>query len=145
MSAGPVDPGKIPNCYDLIVCDPDQREFEGKALGLLYTATSRATTLGDIETGLNSAIYFDGVDFNRNRIKNLSKRQDNGQDFELVKKRKRWVAHLLLRNQITLAKTAGVRQSSKTTLNWAESNHLPLDHLHQRILVYKQANAEKLY
>ena len=52
MSAGPVDEGKIKNMYDVIVCDPDEKSFQGTVLGLLYTATSRATTLGD-DNGLD--------------------------------------------------------------------------------------------
>ena len=44
LSAGPVDEGKVPNMYDCIVCDPDEKKFEGSALGLLYTAVLRATT-----------------------------------------------------------------------------------------------------
>ena len=76
QSAGPVDKGKIPNIYGCIICDPDKSEVEGRALGLFYTALSRATTLGD-DDGLNSANYFTGEDFNEKRIRNLGKRKNN--------------------------------------------------------------------
>ena len=62
LSAGPVDAGKIPNMYKCIVCDPDEKSFESSALGLLYTAVSRGTTLGDSD-GMNSAVYFTGSSF----------------------------------------------------------------------------------
>ena len=56
-----------------IICDPDEKHYEGVAIGLLYTAVSRATTLGD-DDGLNSAIYFTGTAFKRSRIANLNKK-----------------------------------------------------------------------
>ena len=46
--------------FDVIVCNPDESKYEGKFLGLFYTAVSRATTLGD-DDGLNSALYFTGA------------------------------------------------------------------------------------
>ena len=62
LTAGPVDKGKIPNMFDLLVVDPDEKQCEGSALGLLYTAVSRATTLGE-DSSLGSAIYFAGGAF----------------------------------------------------------------------------------
>ena len=86
--------------YDCIICDPDKKNFEGKALGLLYTAVSRATTLGD-ENGLNSAIYFIGTDFKEDRIRNLAKKQGQLIDFDLANDRKRWTDYLNERKTIT--------------------------------------------
>ena len=71
LTAGPVDEGKIPNMYQCIVCDPDEK-FEGTSLGLFYTATPRATRLGD-DDGLNSAIYFSGSQVREERIRGLTK------------------------------------------------------------------------
>lgn len=94
LTAGPVDEGKIPNMYQCIICDPDMKKFEGSALGLLYTATSRATTLGNIRNGLGSAIYFSGVDFKESRIRRLTICKDSDKLYERATKRKRWVQHL---------------------------------------------------
>jgi len=85
LTAGPVDEGKIPNMHNVIVCDPDEKHFEGTAIGLLYTAVSRATTLSD-DDGLNSAIYFDGNCFKANRIRNLIIKENGGGEFEGAKK-----------------------------------------------------------
>ena len=71
LTAGPVDEGKIPNMYQCIVCDPDKK-FKGTFLGLFYTATSRATSLGN-DDGLNSAIYFSGSQVREERIRGLTK------------------------------------------------------------------------
>ena len=70
QTAGPVDEGRPPNQYEVIICDPDDRKWEGKFMGLFYTALSRATTLGDAN-GLNSAIYFTGKDFKEDRIRTI--------------------------------------------------------------------------
>ena len=72
LTAGPVNEGKIPNMYQCIICDPDEKKIEGTSLGLFYTATSRATTLGD-DDGMNSAIYFSGNQFKEERIRGLTK------------------------------------------------------------------------
>ena len=86
LSAGPVDKDKVPNLYQCIICDPDEKKFEGTgALGLLYTAVSRGTTLGDTN-GLNSAIYFDGKDFRRERIQRLAYCKDSNQLFKMATK-----------------------------------------------------------
>ena len=65
--------------FDVIVCDPDESKYEGKFLGLFYTAVSRATTLGD-DDGLNSALYFTGDHVKEDRIRSIGKKthsQDN--------------------------------------------------------------------
>ena len=98
LSAGPVDPGKIPNAYQSIICDPDVKVAEGKATGLLYTALSRATTLGD-DDGLNSAIYFEGADVNRDRFQNLTLTCTKQEELKNVTKRRRWVDHLKANTQ----------------------------------------------
>ena len=72
LSAGPVDEGKIPNMFACIICDPDMRHVEGSALGLFYTALSRATTLGN-EDGSESAIYFTGTAYDEARIRNIGR------------------------------------------------------------------------
>ena len=98
LSAGPVDDGKVPNMYECIVCDPDEKKFEGSALGLLYTAVSRATTLGD-DQGLGSAIYFTGSEFKERRIRRLTKLKDSDEDFKAAQKRQKWVQYLSRREK----------------------------------------------
>lgn len=93
LSAGPVDDGKKKNDYECIVCDPDEKKWEGQNLGLLYTAVSRATTLGD-ESGLNSAIYFDGDEFKEERIRHLTRKKDSMQLYPSAIDREKWVQHL---------------------------------------------------
>ena len=93
LSAGPVDKGRKPNDYECIVCDPDEKKWEGQNLGLLYTAVSRATTLGD-ESGMNSAIYFDGENFKEDRIRHLTRKKDSMQQYPNVIDRDKWVQHL---------------------------------------------------
>ena len=93
--------GDTPNAFKVLVCDPDDNQVEGSALGLLYAATSRASTLGD-DTGLNSGIYFTGDNFTSERICQLGKKKprtksehSNPVDYEKVKKRKLWVSYLI--------------------------------------------------
>ena len=94
LSAGPVDEGKIPNMYKCVICDPDNRRYEGSALGLLYTATSRATTLGNMKDGRNSAMYFTGKEFKEERIRRLVYCKDSDKKFVYAEKREKWVAFL---------------------------------------------------
>ena len=79
--------------YQCIICDPDNRKFEGRCTGLLYTALSRATTLGD-NHGKHSAIYFTGEYFNYDRIKYLVLKYNLKEEYENVKRRRTWVEYL---------------------------------------------------
>lgn len=104
LSAGPVDNDKIKNFYDVIVCDPGDRSFEARNPGLLYTAVSRATTLGD-EKGIGSAIYFKGKHMkNGNRIRNLTRSERTGEIHQGILQRTKWVQKL---NENTLQYTNG--------------------------------------
>jgi len=74
------------------VCDPDDKKYEANALGLFYTAVSRATTLGDTD-GLNSAIYFQGR-LKGERFRRLINCKDSCKIFEKATKRNEWVYYL---------------------------------------------------
>ena len=138
QSAGPVDEGKIPNIYRCIICDPDKNDAEGQALGLLYTALSRATTLGD-DDGLNSANYFTGEDFNEKHIWNLGKRKKSMDDYANVTRRAIWVQHLsnntsngnITKNQL------------KRALAWANTATIDYDRLYSRVKLYTQSKVGK--
>ena len=132
LSAGPVDEGKIPNPYDCIVCDPDINQVEGRALGLLYTAISRATTFGDAN-GLNSAIYFD-ESFNAERIRMLGKKINTDEDFQNVTKRRVWVAHI---KQSTKTSSLNDIQTAHIK-HWIDTSTYSYNTLFHKIENYKQ-------
>ena len=131
LSAGPVDPGKIPNVYESIICDPDVKLAEGKATGLLYTALSRATTLGD-DDGLNSAIYFEGSDIDRDRFQNLTLTTTTQQELKNVTKRSEWVQHL---KQHTKTFDGVKPDDFDDVLNWTKTTYT-YDELFARIQKY---------
>ena len=140
LSAGPVDEGKIKNMYDVIVCDPDERQHEGKQTGLFYTALSRATTLGD-STGRGSAIYFVGDAFNRDRVKLLTRRS-NMFEFENVMNRRTWVAYLQ-RNAVTPPATmydgtGTLLDKYQRVFDWTICTLISFSHLCSRIGEYKR-------
>ena len=136
LSAGDVDPGKIPNMYKTIICDPDKKDVEGRCPGLLYTALSRATTLGD-SRGIGSALYFDGIHFNYERIKHLTRKQNVTERYERVIKREQWVNHLKdhMKNAPSHSKD-GARKESKEALklfHWAKHTRYTCEELDSRI------------
>lgn len=135
QSAGPVDTGKIPNVFECIVCDPDENKYEGKALGLLYTAVSRATTLGN-DDGKDSAIYFTGDSMkNGDRIRCLGRKKNSMDDFKNIVRRERWVEHLK-RNTKPFTKS---QTHQKYILKWAENSQYSYDTLYSRINQYTEA------
>jgi hypothetical protein len=93
QSVGPVPSGRPENPIKKIVVDPGKREFEGKNVGLFYTLLSRATTIGDQNDKLSSSIYFDGPNFSRRRIENLTMKT-NKEMYKLAILRKNWVTYL---------------------------------------------------
>ena len=58
QNAGPVQPGQPQNAIQRIICDPGDKEFEGRNPGLFYTILSRATTMGKPGEKMSSVIYF---------------------------------------------------------------------------------------
>ena len=128
MSAGPVDKGKFPNMFNSIICDPGKREDERTALGLFYTALSRATTLGN-EHGNGSAIYFFGQDFNEGRFRNLARKQNTFQDYKRAALRDKWIALLDLKR----IRKMPSKRTQRNVLNWSSAARFTLDGLCLRI------------
>jgi hypothetical protein len=137
LSAGPVDPGKIPNMYDCIICDPDKKLSEVRATGLFYTALSRATTFGDSE-GLNSAIYFMGENIDEDRIKNVTRAQRTNKEFKNVQLRRSWVAKL----DAAAAKTKTMKTDTKRAkdlIHWSMTKRYTYEELYNRIELFVKA------
>ena len=120
--------------FECIVCDPDENQYEGRALGLLYTAVSRATTLGD-DDGLNSAIYFTGDSMkNQDRVRCLGKKKNSQDSFINIERRNKWVQHL--RNN-TKHYTKSEKHCSRI-LTWAEDTTYSHDALYSKIRTYTE-------
>jgi hypothetical protein len=137
LTAGPVDKGKIPNMYQCIICNPDDKHFEASALGLLYTALSQATTLGD-DDGLNSAIYFTGIHFKEERIRNPCNKAGTTKPFEKAIHRTTWVQYL---TQQTIRTSAWVAQNIKNEefyLDWVTNTRISTKELHAIVDDYVQ-------
>ena len=131
LTAGPVDKGKIKNMFDVIICDPDDGEYESSALGLFYTAISRATTLGD-KDGLNSAIHFTGEHVTEARIRRIGKRKGSTQEYTRVGERRRWVDYLQKRT----SKTKLSKRKQKRIIKWGTSTKYNFTTLKERIDKY---------
>lgn len=68
--------GKVPinqpqNTFQKIICDPGLKSFEGTNPGIFYSLSGRATTIGENESPLSSALYFTGKNMNTDRISHL--------------------------------------------------------------------------
>ena len=136
LSAGPVDIGKIPNMYDVLICDPDEKYVEGMALGIFYTALSRATTFGD-DDGLNSAIYFCGNAFSEARVRNLTHKSNSREEFKPAKNRRVWVDHIQRNTRSTKEAIAPLLEMDVTLIEWATSTTYTIASLQKRIDTYK--------
>ena len=121
--------------HDVLVCDVDEKKFEGLNPGLLCTAVSRGTTLGN-DNGTNSAIYFKGCTFKADRIRNLTCSND-GTTFKKVTERNRWVLHIEMQRQKTLDTVKGIMKTQQETLQWATTQQYSMHELLLRIEEYK--------
>ena len=129
-----MDEGKIPNMFECIICDPGERKREAIALGLFYTATSRATTLGD-EDGLNSAIYFEGKDFVESRFRNIGQCLKKDASYKLVKKRSKWVSFLEKHKHGSTMSS----EDQESVLDWASNTRITFDALYSRVSIYTES------
>jgi AAA domain len=98
QTVGPTQPGRPENPVKRIIVDPGSRGFEGNNVGLFYTAMSRATTIGNPNDKMSSAIYFDGLHFSQKRITNLTKEQ-SGRLFKKAQLRQNWVKYMKENNR----------------------------------------------
>ena len=137
LSAGPVDVGRVPNAYECIICDPDEKKFENGALGLFYTALSRATTLGD-DNGVGSAIYFTGPEMNEHRIRRLRRKPKDNSDFEVALQRENWVEYLNINTKKTLRSINKDTNYIHETLKWGDSFRFSYDALFHRHIKYNE-------
>ena len=80
------------NPIECIICNPGDRGFEGLNPGTLTTCITRATTIGE-EGKNNSAIYFEGSGFCRDRITKMSYRLD-GNKYAKIELRETFSHHL---------------------------------------------------
>ena len=139
LSAGPTEPGK-PNThmYQHIICDPHDRDVESTQTGMLYTAVSRGTTLGD-DNGLNSAIYFTGSNINPDRIQKLTRCRKQNNEYTKVKKRRIWVQYLEQHTVTPDISQKGLQKISKT-FNYFTDKNIARTRLMNRCLQYTQTN-----
>jgi hypothetical protein len=98
-----------------LIIDPGDIKSEQQQPGLLYVATSRVKTIGDMTQDVphpkNSALYWTGSGMSINRVMNgTTKKQQNTQGQERVnclkvEKRRKWVRYLTDRKEITTRET----------------------------------------
>jgi AAA domain len=98
QTVGPATPGRPENPIKRIIVEPGTRTFEGNNVGLFYTAMSRATTIGNPDDKMSSAIYFDGPNFSKQRVTSLT-RQQNGAMYHKAYLRQRWVKFMKENNE----------------------------------------------
>jgi hypothetical protein len=93
QTVGPVPEGRPKNAISKIIIDPGTRQFEGLNVGLFYTLLGRGTTLGEESEKLSSSIYFDGPNFCRQRMVNLTIGGNNNM-YRKAALRRDWVTYL---------------------------------------------------
>lgn len=118
LGAGPDEPGKPKHLFKSVVVDPDCQSCEATMTGLLYTAVSRGTTLGNDE-GLGSAVYFIGPHLTKQRVMSVTKPLKGDTDLLRVQKRTNFVKHL----QSNYVDLSGITTTQKKNLfQWFATN-----------------------
>lgn len=140
LQAGPTNCDNE-NAFEHLIIDPDQKEHEGRNIGLLYTATSRGTTLGD-DSGLNSAVYFTGTSMKPTRIKNITIGAD-GKEFELATKRRHWVNYLQGKARSSESRIQQILTKKSELFEWAKTTTIPYDVLFNRLESYRHRQSNQ--
>lgn len=101
--------------FQRLIIDPGDIKTEQQQPGILYVATSRAKTIGDMAIDTphpkTSALYWTGTGISINRILDgTTKRQQNSQQHERVnclkiEKRHKWVTYLIKQQELTITNT----------------------------------------
>ena len=115
ISIGPTPEGCPNNSADCIIIDPGQREIiESLFAGIMYTALSRATTLGsDENNNLDGALFFTGPDVKKSRFYQMWKTRD-GLTYKNIQRRNKWM-EILDRGELKYEISSERKQELK---NW---------------------------
>lgn len=135
MEAGTGKPIKM------IVVDVGSTGFEGKNPGTLYTAISRASTIGN-GNPLNSALYFSG-ELERSRLKDVIHKRTKGNSksnttrvlYDAIKLRNKWIDHL--HKHLPTESTISSNEKHELKL-WAESTTYSQRELYDILRFHKQ-------
>ena len=135
QEAGPTKPIKS------LVVDVGSTGFEGRNPGTLYTAISRASTIGN-GNPLNSALYFNGeleysrlTDVRYKRLKGKYKNQEK-EEYDKVKFRTNWINHL----EKNLDSRKHFTKSQKLSLrHWAMNTTVSHEQLDEILNFHKQS------
>ncbi len=112
-----MDEGRPENAVQRIIVDPGNRDFEMRSPSLLYTAISRATTLGD-NSYLHSAIYFTGKNITKRRCMNMTKTLDGRDTVRVIRRNRR--VNVLDRNTIEYTPT---EEEQASILQWIQAGN----------------------
>jgi hypothetical protein len=93
-----------------------------------------------IADGLNSAIYFSGVHFKEDRIRNLGKKCRSTDDFENIVKQTKWIEHLKKHMKPI---TDLSQRHDINTLSWAENTTFDDHQLYHRIKQHVLSNRHR--
>ena len=92
FEAGP----SIEDLVNHLLVDPGDMQFEHLALGVLYTALSRAKAIGMYNQGCpnyESCLYWIGANMSRDRVNSIGKKKNN-EDCVKFTQREEWVKYL---------------------------------------------------
>jgi len=136
LSAGPTDEGQIPNIFKYLIVDPGNKLREANCPGLLYTAVSRATTLGN-KHGKGSALYFLQGTVNRDKFTKITFKLD-GTPYVRVKERTDWLDSMSIGRANRTAKAMSLAQEQEV-LDWSSKASITPSMLEQLIGDYRSA------
>ena len=122
FNVGPVTDGQPQNAIKSVVVDPGTRNFEAMSPGLLYSVTSRVSTLGHILDLTTSALFFDSINMNFRRIYDITRKKD-GTPYFKVSLRSKWVEYLKQR-ELKTKKLSSAEQHQVT--QWILKHDFPI-------------------
>lgn len=115
FEAGP----SIEDLVNHLLVDPGDMQFEHLALGVLYTALSRAKAIGMYNQGCpnyESCLYWIGANMSRDRVNSIGKKKNN-EDCVKFTQREEWVKYL------TSIKTKTTKKFNKNKIKQMEKTY----------------------
>jgi len=129
QSAGPTD-DLNKNAIMRIICDVGTTKFESQNIGLLYTALSRATTMGTEQNNrTDSAIYLT-ESLDRTRLDRLTTKMD-GNQYDMIMKRNAWTK--LLEDAATVERKDVTEKNIQELFKWAQNSEYSTEHIEKII------------
>jgi hypothetical protein len=129
---GRTAPGEPPNPGTKLIMDLGNAAAEKRCPGLAYVAVSRGNSTGKGDM-MNSAIYFIGKNFTRERLTGMTMKNKGKDKCILCARRDNWIEHL---KKNTHGLNRAISENSDALIEWSKTYRIDRKHFEENLCMW---------